>query len=245
MAPQLTRLSRLGTATVLLLLLLPLPAAAQQPTDTAYTARIREFTTEPFFLTPLVDHLPASAVPTPLALLGHIAGTRDVLTYPDDIYRYLRAVDAASDRVQVLSLGRTEEGREMVVAVIADEQTMARLDEHRGMLARLADPRRTGRAEAEQLIAAAKPVYWATGAIHSPETGSPEMLMELVYRLAVEETPFIQAIRNNLITMVTPVVGWTARRSGGPAASEEGGARAQLSGAPGLLGRIRRPRQQP
>jgi len=207
MLPCSRRWPRVRAAAVALAVLLPLAGRAQQPTDTAYTARIREFTTEPFFLTPLVDHLPASdRVPTPLAVLGHIAGARDVLSYPDDIYRYLRAVAAASDRVRVLSIGQTEEGREMIVAVVADEQTLAHLDDYRAMLARLADPRRTTPAEAERLIAEAKPVYWATGAIHSPETGSPEMLMELVYRLAVEETPFIQGIRNNLITMVTPVI---------------------------------------
>ena len=44
----------------------------------------------------------------------------------------------------------------------------------------------------------------ATGSIHSPETGSPEMLMELAYRLAVEETPFIQTIRNNSIVVLNP-----------------------------------------
>ena len=42
--------------------------------------------------------------------------------------------------------------------------------------------------------------------MHSPETGSPEMLMEFGYRLAVQETPFIQQIRNNIITVFTPVI---------------------------------------
>ena len=42
--------------------------------------------------------------------------------------------------------------------------------------------------------------------MHSPETGGPEMLMELAYRLIVEETPFIQNIRNNVITFITPVI---------------------------------------
>jgi Zinc carboxypeptidase. len=42
--------------------------------------------------------------------------------------------------------------------------------------------------------------------MHSPETGGPEMLIELAYRLIVEETPFIQNIRNNVITLITPVI---------------------------------------
>src|SRR5262249_10547329 len=48
--------------------------------------------------------------------------------------------------------------------------------------------------------------YWITSGMHSPERGGPEMLMELAYRLAVEETPFIQQIRNNVITFITPVI---------------------------------------
>ncbi len=42
--------------------------------------------------------------------------------------------------------------------------------------------------------------------MHSTENGGPEMLMELAYRLAVQETPFIQKIRNNVITFITPVI---------------------------------------
>jgi hypothetical protein len=191
-----------------LLLAAASPARGQdQRLDEDYTARIREATTEPFFLTPYVDHLPVSeTVPTPMDILGHIAGAPDVLSYPEEIYRYLRAVAEASPRVEVFSIGQTEEGREMILAVVADEETLARLDDYKGMMAQLADPRTIDDATAEGLIQTAKPMYWATGAMHSGETGSPEMLMELVYRLAVEETPFIQSIRDNVIFMTTPVV---------------------------------------
>ena len=57
-----------------------------------------------------------------------------------------------------------------------------------------------------KLVAASVPVYYITGAIHSPETGSPTALMELAYRLAVDESPYIRKIRDNLITLITPVV---------------------------------------
>ena len=53
--------------------------------------------------------------------------------------------------------------------------------------------------EAAELFGTAKPFYWATGAMHSGETGSPEMLMEIVYRLAVEETPYVQEIRDHAV----------------------------------------------
>jgi hypothetical protein len=197
-----TAISLAAIATVLS----AVPTSAQG-NDEAYTAKILEFTTEPFFLTPYVDHLPASTtVPTPLDVLGHIAGAADVVSYPEEVHEYMRAVAAASPRVEVFSLGMSEEGREMILVVAAAEETIARLDEYKSMLAALADPRTTDKAQAEQLIATAKPIYWATGAIHSPETGSPEMLMELVYRLAVEESDFIREIRDNVIVLATPVI---------------------------------------
>jgi hypothetical protein len=202
------RSARAAVALLVLAAAAPLnPAQAQQPNDEDYTSQIRQYTTEEFFLTPLVDHLPAStSVPTPQQFLGYVIGTPEKLTYPEDVARYMRAVADVSPRVRVFSMGQSEGGREMILVAMADEATLARLDDYKSLLARLADPRRTPPAEAEQIIRQAKPVYWATGAIHSPETGSPEMLMELVYRMAVSESEHIRAIRDNIITLVTPVV---------------------------------------
>jgi hypothetical protein len=110
-------LRALPAAILLWALALPVVLEAQsQPIDEAYTARIHEFTTEEFFLTPLVDHLPASeTVPTPLDFLGYISGTRDVLTHTAEIYAYLRAVAEASPRVTVKTIGMSEEGREILL----------------------------------------------------------------------------------------------------------------------------------
>jgi len=180
---------------------------AQQALDSAYTAQILEFTTEDFFSTPHVDHLPASeTVPTPLDVLGHIAGAADVLSYPEEIYTYMRAVAEASPRVQVHSMGYTEEGRELILVVASSEENLANLELHKANTARLGDPRVTTEAEAAELISSTVPMYWATGAIHSPETGSPEMLLELVYRIAVEENEFVRTIRDHVIFMATPVI---------------------------------------
>ncbi|HYO77126.1 MAG TPA: M14 family zinc carboxypeptidase, partial [Thermoanaerobaculia bacterium] len=190
-----------------LTLLLATTSFAQQPDDAAYTAEIRRQTTEPRFLTELVDHLPASdTVPSPLKFHGYIAGAEGKLTYAEDVYRYMRALEAASPRVKVFSLGRTEEGREFIVVAIASEESIAGLERYRDITRRLGDPRSISDDEARTLIAQGKPMYYLTGAIHSPETGSPEMLMELAYRLTVEETPFIRSIRDNVITLITPVL---------------------------------------
>ncbi len=185
---------------------------AGQTLDKEYTAKILEATTEKFFLNELVDHLPASdTVPTPLRVLGHIVGAPDILDHTDVIYKYMRALDAASPRVEVFSIGSSDEGREMIAVAVSSEENMASLKKHQEIMVRLSDPRLLKDGEAEKLIAECAPIYWITGGLHSMETGSPEMMMELAYRLAVEETTFIQAIRKNLIVLMTPVLevdGW-------------------------------------
>src|SRR5437764_10156523 len=127
----------------LALLFLAATSFAQQQDDADYTRQIRHFTTGPQFTTEMVDHLPASArVPTPLKFLGYIAGAENHLTYAEDVYRYMRAVEAASPRVKVFSIGKTEEGREMIVVAVSSDETIANLDRYHDITAKVADPRR-------------------------------------------------------------------------------------------------------
>ncbi len=180
---------------------------APQPQDEAYTKLIRQYLQDPRITTELVDHMPASnTVPSPLKFFGRIPGTPGELTYAKDIYRYYEALAKASPRARYFKVGTTEEGRDIVLLAIADEATIKSLDKYRDMLGELTDPRKTTEARAQQLLHTAKPIYYAISGIHSPETGGPEMLIELAYRLIVEDTPFIQNIRNNVVTLITPVI---------------------------------------
>jgi hypothetical protein len=191
---------------------LPLLVAAQRATvaiDEEYTKKIREYTTEPFFNSPWTDYLPASkTVPTPKAVLGDIAGAPNKLPYSTEVYEYMRMLERATPRVKVYSIGRTEEGREMIAVAVASEKLIADLEQNRSRLAQLADPRviNMDDSRAEQLVSASTPIYYITGSIHSTETGAPTALMELAYRLAVDESPKIQGIRNRLITLITPII---------------------------------------
>ncbi|HKG79599.1 MAG TPA: M14 family zinc carboxypeptidase, partial [Pyrinomonadaceae bacterium] len=180
-----------------------------QPVDQEYTNKIREYTTAPYFNSPLTDYLPASpGVPTPKAVLGDVAGAPGKLPYAEDVYKYMRMLERASPRVKVFSIGTTEEGREMIAVAIASEQLISKLDENRARLAKLADPRTINmdEAEADRLVAASFPVYYITGTIHSPETGSPTALMELAYRLVVDDSAYVKSIRDSVVTLITPVV---------------------------------------
>ena len=119
------------------------PISAQQTIDSAYTAKIKEYLRDDRITTELVDHLPASAtVPTPLKFHGRIVGTPGELTYSKDINRYFEALDKASDRAQLVNIGKSEEGRDMVALFIADEATMRDLNRYKQALASLTDPRK-------------------------------------------------------------------------------------------------------
>ncbi len=180
-----------------------------QPIDEEYTKKIKEYTTETFFLSPVVDYLPASkSVPTPKAVLGDIAGAPGKLPYSKETHDYMRLLAKSSPRVKVYSIGTTEEGREMIAVAVASEALLARLDANKADLAKLADPRtiKFDDAVAETIAQRAAPVYYITGAIHANEAGAPTALMELAYRLAVDESAYIRNIREHVITLITPVV---------------------------------------
>lgn len=175
--------------------------------DVDATDKIRAYTTDASFLTEWVDYLPASrTVPSPPAFLGYVIGTPDRLTRPERINEYFRALDQASDRVRVFSMGKSHGGREMIVAAVADAQVLRRLDDIKRANRELADPRVTDKARAQALARDTPAIYYITAGLHSPETGPPEMVMELAYRLAVSEQPHIQEIRKNVITLITPVI---------------------------------------
>jgi len=181
----------------------------QQPIDADATAKIRKYTTGPEFNSPLTDYLPASkTVPSPSAVLGDVAGAPGILPYVADVNRYFRMLAAASPRVRVISIGMSEEGRERIAVAVSSEKNLEEQKANDTRLAQLADPRllKLDDQRAEPLITSSVPVYYITGTIHSPETGAPTALMELAYRLAVDESPYIRSIRDNVITLITPVV---------------------------------------
>ncbi len=182
---------------------------AKQAVDAAYGEKIREYTTKPEFLSPLVSYLPvAKGVPTPKEVLGDVAGAPNTLPYAEDVYRYMRMLEKASPRVRVVSMGKSEEGREMIAVAVADAPLLKGSAANGERLAKLGDPRLIGMddAKARGLIDASVPVYYITGTIHSTETGAPTALMELAYRLAVDDAPYIKGIRSHMITLITPVV---------------------------------------
>ena len=179
---------------------------SSQQQDEEFAKLVAEWTTAPYYLSPLVDHLPkVNGIPSPKDVLGHHIGAPATLTYYADILNYYRALAAATPRVKVETIGKSDEDRELVVVWVSSDENMRTLQRNRDNLAKIADPRGLSPDQIKQLIAATKPHYHLMGGLHSGETGPSEMLMELVYRLATETSPLISQIRDNVIVSVTPV----------------------------------------
>jgi hypothetical protein len=167
---------------------------------------IAKDTTEPRFGNPWVAYLPDSAtVPSPAKYLGHAVGAAGELSSTAKLYGYFRKLAETSPRVRVQTIGKTEEGREILLAAVADEDGIRDLARLKEATAALADPRKTTPEAAEAVIASARPVYYFNAGLHSTETGSPEMVMEMAYRLAVSDQPMIRKIRSEVLVLINPV----------------------------------------
>ncbi len=182
------------------------PATAVAATDDAdFAAFVKKATTKPEFLSPLVDHLPKKAgVPSPKDVLGYHIGTEKKLTYVADQQRYFRALEKAlPGRVKTEVVGKTEEGRDVMVLYVTSEANLKNLEINRQNTRKIADPRGLTDAQVQQLIAATKPHYHISAGLHSAETNPPEAVIELAYRLAVSDEPYIKQIRDNVIVSIT------------------------------------------
>jgi hypothetical protein len=181
------------------------PYAPDKPEPGSVEA-IAKFVTEPRFSNPWVAYVPESkTVTSPSKYLKHIVGVPGELSTVAAIQGYFRELARTSPRVRVETVGRSDEGKDILLVIISDEASIRGLERLKEASAALADPRLTSAEQAETLIATAKPFYFLNAGLHSSETGSPEMVMELAYRLAVSEQPMIEAIRGNVVVLINPV----------------------------------------
>ena len=160
---------------------LPAKTAAQEPFDF--------FSRGPF----------RSAVPRPDDLLGHEAGTRQT-QYAEQRAVLDALIAAAPDRVRTEDIGVTEEGRVMRVLLVSAPENIARLDEIRTDLARLADPRATTPEQAAAIAARTPAAVILSYSIHGNEPGGFEAAMWVAYQLLASEEPAtIEMLRNTLV----------------------------------------------
>jgi len=146
-----------------------------------------------------------SQVPSPADVYGFEVGADYKLANYDQMLEYYDQLDATSDRVQKITIGESVLGRPMILLFISSEENMARLDRYRQISEQLSRAR-IGEGQARQLAEEGKAVVWIDGGMHSTELAHGQMTSELAYRIATEETPEMQHIRDNVITLLMPMM---------------------------------------
>jgi Zinc carboxypeptidase len=164
--------------------------------------------------------------PSPESHLGFRPGADFHLASWPRVVEYFRKVDDASDRVRVQELGQTTEGRPYLAAIVSSPETMSRLRDYQDMQRKLADPRLLDRASVDdELIASSKAVVLITCSIHSNETASTLMAMELLHDLATKNDADTREILDKTILILVPsanpdgidkVAAWYDRTKGKP-----------------------------
>ncbi len=177
-----------------------------QQIDEAYNQKIKEYTTDKKFLpASVLNLLQDTKVPSPLKHFGEIIGAPGVMHHTEAIYNYYKQLAQSSPYLQMKQVGTTEEGRPINFIIIGNEEALKKVDINKQQLSLLADPRKVGMADIEQIINTTKPVFYLNAGLHSTEMGSPEMLMELAYRLVTGNNADITNIRDKIIVLINPV----------------------------------------
>ena len=147
----------------------------------------------------------AAPVPTPESHLGFKPGADFHLAHWDQVVSYFEKVDAASDRVKLRVLGPTTEGRPYLAAFISSADTINNLERYRRFQEHLHDPRKIPDAgERMRTVSNSKPVVVITCSIHSTETASTLMAIELVHELATRDDPATREILDKTIVILVP-----------------------------------------
>ncbi|MBW3555229.1 MAG: hypothetical protein KY466_17105, partial [Gemmatimonadetes bacterium] len=140
-------------------------------------------------------------IPTPAAVLGYPLGSWHT-TY-GRMETFLAALAAAApDRVRVFDYGVSVERQVMHLVAISSEANMARLDEIRGNLQALADPRRTDARGAAALAGSTPVAVWLNAANDGNESAAFEAAIQLAYQLAAGEDPRTRALREGAVVLI-------------------------------------------
>jgi len=169
-------------------------------------------------------------VPTPASVLGWEPCADYKLATYEQIADYFRALDAASDRMQVFEIGQTAEGRTQIMAVISSEANMQHLARYKAIARQLALNRdEEGRpltdARARQLAREGKAVMWVDFGLHATEVAHTQTAPWMAWKAVTEETEEMRAIRDDVIFLLVPnmnpdggtmVADWYATHLGTP-----------------------------
>jgi len=150
----------------------------------------------------------AAQIPTPVSVLGHTPGDDFYLADYEDTIKYFHALAAAApDRMKMITVGKTSEGRDVEVAVISSPANIAALDQIKKDAWRVAHATDLNDDSARALARSTKVIVHVDGGLHASEVAGPQHTMILAYKLlSAKDDPEMQAILDNVVLMLWPTL---------------------------------------
>jgi hypothetical protein len=145
-------------------------------------------------------------VPTPEQVIGFPAGTERKLADFAQVTAYFKALAAASPRVRLFTIGKSTEGRDMILAAISSEANLQRLSRFKDIARQLADSRGVNDAQAHQLAHEGKAIIWIDFGLHATEVAPAQVAPQVAYVVATSESDEMKRIRDNVIFVTVPVM---------------------------------------
>jgi hypothetical protein len=150
---------------------------------------------------------PAPNVPTPESVLGHKPGDDFYLANYDESREYFRKLAAASNRIKLITVGKTTRGLDWEIAIISSPENLANLDKYKDISQKLADGRGLTAGDARELARHGKAIVHIDGGLHSSEVAGAQQSINLAYKLVSSQNdPEVDAILNNVILMLWPTL---------------------------------------
>ncbi|MEO7042930.1 MAG: M14 metallopeptidase family protein [Gemmatimonadaceae bacterium] len=153
----------------------------------------------------LLAQQPNASITTPKQQFGHNIGDDYWLPNYDQFSTYWHKLAGESDRMKLVDIGKTEEGRTQLMAIISSPENMKHLDRYKEISARLAHAQGLTDAEAHALASEGKAVIWIDGGLHASEVLGAEQLIQTVYDLLSRNDPETKRILNDCIILAVHV----------------------------------------
>ena len=118
---------------------------------------------------------------------------------------YFRKVAAASDRVKLVEMGSTEEGRRQLMLIVSSPANLAKLDQYKNISQKLARADGLTDEAAKALANEGKAIVWIDGGLHATEVVSPHQLIETVYQVVSRNDAETMRILDNVVILFAHV----------------------------------------
>ena len=143
----------------------------------------------------------APKITTPKEALGFNLGDDYMVANYTQLEAYWKKLASESDRMKLVDIGPTEEGRRQYMAIITSPENLKKLDHYQEISARLAHAEGLTEEQAHALAREGKAVVWIDGGLHASESVGSQQLMEMVYQMVSRTDPETMRFLNDVIVL--------------------------------------------